>query len=247
MRFSWMPLLALLLLAQTPTVWAKDRLILLAGQSNMMGRGKVSELPATYKTTPANVKYFYQGREHPLAKFAWFGPEVSFAHEVARAFPNDTIILVKQAASGSLIQQWQPQQALYKGLLRQVGFATPKDTTLQADAILWMQGESDAQESIGVAQQYGQRFANLVTHLRRDLQAPNSLFIYGQISLDHPKHADTITSVRNQQQAAQRSVSRALMVSTDGLGKQGDGIHYNAQGQMELGKRFAKAYIQQMK
>lgn len=247
MRFFWMPLLALLLLAQTPAVWAKDRLILLAGQSNMMGRGKVSELPATYKTTPANVKYFYQGREHPLAKFAWFGPEVSFAHEVARAFPHDTIIMVKQAATGSLIQQWQPGQALYKGLLRQVGFATPKDTTLQADAILWMQGESDAQESLGVAKQYGQRFANLVTHLRQDLDSPDSAFIYGQVNLDHPEHAEAIASVRNQQQAAQRSVSRAVMVSTDGLGKQDDGIHYNAQGQMELGKRFAKAYIQQMK
>jgi hypothetical protein len=67
------------------------------------------------------------------------------------------------------------------------------------------------------------------------------------VNLDHPEHAEAIASVRNQQQAAQRSVSRAVMVSTDGLGKQDDGIHYNAQGQMELGKRFAKAYIQQMK
>ena len=41
MRFFWMPLLALLLLVQTPTVWAKDRLILLAGQSNMEGQGPI--------------------------------------------------------------------------------------------------------------------------------------------------------------------------------------------------------------
>ena len=247
MRLFWTPLLAILLLAQTPTVWAKDRLIILAGQSNMMGRGKVSELPATYKTTPANVKYFYQGREHPLAKFAWFGPEVSFAHEVARAFPKDTIILVKQAASGSLIQQWQPGQALYKGLLRQVGFAEKAEGEGQVDAILWMQGESDAQSNISVAQQYGKRFDTLVTHLREDLQAPDSLFLYGQVNLDHPDYAAGIKSVRQQQQAAQRELPRALMVSTDGLGKQADGIHYNAIGQMELGKRFAKAYIQHMK
>lgn len=246
MQFFWM-LLLVGLLAYTPSVWAKDRLILLAGQSNMMGRGKVSELPATYKTTPANVKYFYQGREHPLAKFAWFGPEVSFAHDVARAFPHDNIILVKQAASGSLIQQWQPEQALYKGLLRQVGFATPKDTTLQADAIVWMQGESDAQESIGVAKQYGTRLVTLASQLREDLAAPNSLFIYGQVNLEHEQHAASIAAVRSQQQAAQAQLPRALMVSTDGLGKQDDGIHYNAQGQMELGKRFAKAYIEQMK
>jgi lysophospholipase L1-like esterase len=246
MRLFWTQLLALLLLMQTPAIWAKDRLIILAGQSNMMGRGKVHELPATYKTTPANVQFFYQGREHPLAKFAWFGPEVSFAHEVARAFPKDNIILVKQAATGSLIQQWQPGQGLYKSLLRQVGFAT-KDGAGQADAILWMQGESDAQSDMGVAKQYGSRFSTLVTSLRKDLQAPNSLFIYGQINLEHPQYAAAIEAVRSQQQAAQSQLPRAVMVSTDGLGKQEDGIHYNAAGQMELGKRFATAYIQHRK
>ncbi len=247
MRLCGMPLLAVLLFAQTPAVWAKDRLIILAGQSNMMGRGKTSELPATYKTTPTNVKYFYQGREHALAKFAWFGPEVSFAHDVARAFPKDTIILVKQAASGSLIQQWQPGQALYQGLLRQVGFATKAEGEGQVDAILWMQGESDAQSTIGVAKQYGQRFETLATHLRQDLGAPNSLFLYGQVNLEHPDHTTTIAAVRKQQQDAQRQLPHALMVSTDGLGKQADGIHYNAAGQMELGKRFAKAYLQRVK
>lgn len=244
MRLFLTQLLAILLLMQAPAIWAKDRLIILAGQSNMMGRSKVHELPATYKTTPANVTFFYQGREHPLAKFAWFGPEVSFAHDVARAFPNDQIILVKQAASGSLIQQWLPGQGLYKALLRQVGFATAEGSSTQADAILWMQGESDAQSNASVANQYGNRFTTLVNSLRKDLQSPNSLFIYGQVSLEHPEYAATTDSVRSQQQAAQGQLPHALMVSTDGLGKLDDGIHFNATGQIELGKRFARAYIQ---
>lgn len=245
MQAFWKPTLALLLLLHTSQLWAKERLILLAGQSNMMGRGKTSELPAVYKTTPTNVKYFYHGREQPLAKFAWFGPEVSFAHEVARAFPHDTFILVKQAASGSLIQQWQPQQALYKGLLRQVSFAIPANAVLPADAILWMQGESDAQQPLNVAKQYGERLTTLVTHLRHDLAAPQSLFIYGQINLEHEQHTAAIAAVREQQAAAQQQLPRAIMVTSEGLGKQTDGIHYNAAGQIELGKRFAKAYIQQ--
>lgn len=244
MRLFLIRLTALLLLLQTPAIWAKDRLIILAGQSNMMGRGKVHELPAEYKSTPANVTFFYQGREHPLAKFAWFGPEVSFAHEVARAFPNDHFILVKQAASGSLIQQWQPGQGLYNALLRQVGFATQEENAGKVDAILWMQGESDAQSSANVANQYGSRFNTLVTGLRKDLQSPDSLFIYGQISLEHPQHTDSIASVRDQQQAAQSQLPKAVMVDTDGLGKLNDGIHFNAAGQIELGKRFAKAYLQ---
>ncbi|MEZ5452990.1 MAG: sialate O-acetylesterase [Thiothrix sp.] len=244
MRLFLTQLLAILLLAQAPAIWAKDRLIILAGQSNMMGRGKVNDLPATYKTTPANVTFFYQGREHPLAKFAWFGPEVSFAHDVARAFPNDHIILVKQAASGSLIQQWQPGQGLYKALLRQVGFATDAEENGKVDAILWMQGESDARSAPDVANQYGSRFATLVSSLRKDLQSPDSLFIYGQVSLEHPEHNDTIEAVRSQQKSAQSQLANALMIPTDNLGRLDDGIHFNAAGQMELGKRFAKAYIQ---
>lgn len=232
----------------SPTsLWAKDRLIILAGQSNMMGRGKTYELPATYKQTPANIQFFYQGRERKLAQFAYFGPEVSFAHEVARAFPHDNIILVKQAASGSTIKQWQAGQALYKGLLRQVGFATDNKEQQTVDAILWMQGESDAQSSLPVASQYGGQLKQLVDSLRQDLHSPHSLFIFGQTSLEHPSSKASLDTVRQQQDAMQRSLENVSMVTTDKLGKLGDGIHLNATGQMELGHRFAKAYISQTK
>lgn len=106
-------LVTVLVVSATSTeVLAKDRVIVLAGQSNMMGKGKTQELPADYRNMPTNVRYFYQGREHKLAQFALFGPEVSLAHSLARQYPNDRIILVKQAASGSLIQQWQPGEPL---------------------------------------------------------------------------------------------------------------------------------------
>ncbi len=226
---------------------AKDRLIILAGQSNMMGRGKTFELPATYKQTPSNVQFFYQGRERKLAQFAYFGPEVSFAQDVARAFPNDNIILIKQAASGSRIKQWQPGQSLYKGLLRQVGFATDSAKSKQVDAIVWMQGESDAQSNISIASQYGNQLKQLVDGLRKDLDSPNSLFIFGQTSLDHPSSQASLEAVRQQQNAMQKVLGNANMVNTDKLGKLHDGIHLNAHGQMELGRRFAKAYISRNK
>jgi len=33
-------------------------------------------------------------------------------------------------------------------------------------------------------------------------------------------------------------------VKTDDLAKRNDHLHYNTQGQLELGKRFARAYLQ---
>ncbi len=230
----------------SPTVWAKDRVIVLAGQSNMMGKGKTQELPEGYRNMPANVRYFYQGRERQLAQFALFGPEVSLAHSLAQQYPNDRIILVKQAASGSLIQQWQPGEPLYKGLLRQVGFAADDYPFNQIDAIVWMQGESDAEGGLPVATQYAGRLMQFVTHLRKDLQSPNSLFVFGEVGVQHPLLQDSVDTVRKQQKMAQERLTNALMVSTEGLGNIGDGIHYNAQGQVELGKRFAQALIQRL-
>ena len=228
-------------LLTTPALQAGERIYLLAGQSNMMGKGKTFELPATYRKTPANVHFYYQGRERNLAQFAFFGPEVSFAHEVARAFPQDTHILIKQAATGSSIQQWQPEQALYKGLLRQIDFSLSQAQP-RIDAVLWMQGESDAR-SPALAAQYTPRLTRLIQSLRTDLKSPNSLFLIGEINPED--EAFTMTS---QVQASQRQVQHALpntaLISTQGLGKLFDHVHYDARGQMELGKRFALAYIQ---
>ncbi|MEN9501697.1 MAG: hypothetical protein RI964_982 [Pseudomonadota bacterium] len=241
---KWALLVALCLPAVN--VWAKDRVIVLAGQSNMMGRGKTQELPADYRIMPANVRYFYQGREHKLAEFALFGPEVSLAHTLASQYPNDQIILVKQAASGSLIQQWLPGQALYLGLLRQIGFASDDYPFTQVDAIVWMQGESDAEGGLPVATQYAGRLMQLVTHLRKDLQSPNSVFVFGEVGVEHPSFKEAVATMRKQQQVAQQQLTNALMVSTEGLSNIGDGIHYNAAGQVELGKRFAQALIQHL-
>lgn len=234
-------LLTVLLLFYAPLSMAKDHLIIMAGQSNMMGRGKTAHLPTAYRSTPANVSFFYQGRPHRLAEFGFFGPEVAFAHTVARAFPHDRIILVKQAATGSTIRQWQPGGPLYQGLLRQIGFATkPYPTTV--DAIVWMQGESDARSQPAQAAQYGALLGKLISTLRHDVDAPRSLLILGEINPEHPAFLMT-GRVRQQQELIQRQLPNTQLVSTQGLGKLTDRIHYNAEGQVELGSRFAKAYI----
>lgn len=241
----WGKLLLAALCFQAGSAWAKDRVIILAGQSNMMGRGQTHELPAAYRQMPANVHFFYQGRNHKLAEFAYFGPEVSFAHQLARTYPHDQIILIKQAATGSFIRQWLPGAPLYQGLLRQVGFVSEQYPLTQVDAVIWMQGESDAESDLPTAKQYGSQLGKLVTYLRKDLKSPNSLFVLGRINLEHPAFTPLIESVRRQQQQAPHQIRNTQMVSTDGLSKLVDGIHYDAAGQIELGRRFAATYIRQ--
>ncbi|MEZ5449265.1 MAG: sialate O-acetylesterase [Thiolinea sp.] len=237
-------ILLLLTLLPPAALQAGERIYLLAGQSNMMGRGKTFELPPAYRKTPANVHFYYQGRERGLAQFAFFGPEVSFAHEVARAFPQDTHTLIKLAATGSSIQAWQPEQALYKGLLRQIGFSL-EQAQPRVDAILWMQGESDARQP-ALAAQYTPRLTHLIQSLRADLHSPNSLFLIGEINPEDEAFSMT-AQVRASQQQVQRALPGTLLVSAEGLGKLPDRVHYDARGQMELGKRFAQAYIQRQR
>ncbi|PWQ92799.1 sialate O-acetylesterase [Leucothrix pacifica] len=240
MKIAYQLIGVLILIMTTNAVNAGERIYLLAGQSNMMGLAKSYYLPPAYKKTPSNVTFYYQGRPRKLAQYSKFGPEVSFAHHVARAFPHDKHIIVKFAATGSHIQQWMPGQDLYKGMLRQVGFSI-KQPNPKINAIIWMQGESDALNS-GRASKYAQRLSQFIHSLRRDLKSPHSLFVMGEIN---PKGKDfpLVKVVQQKQKQVQSQVTNTVLTPAKGLGKIYDHIHYSAQGQMELGKRFAEAYI----
>jgi hypothetical protein len=235
--------LALSTLFYTPLTQAKERIYLLAGQSNMMGRGKTQELPSNYKSTPSNVRFYYQGRPKPLAKMAYFGPEVTFAHEVAKAFPNDQHVIIKAVGTGSSIKQWQRGKPLYYSLLRQLQLAMPQyfySKKQPVEAIVWMQGEQDARS--GDAFKYQPQIKQFITSLRTDIAAPNSLVVIGQVNPKAPAFR-LLKIVQAGQAQVAHSLPNTVLVTTEGLGTTFDLVHYNAQGQMELGKRLAQAYI----
>lgn len=229
------------------TLAAKTHVYILAGQSNMMGKTQTHQLPSAYRQTPANVKFYYQGRERKLADDAYFGPEVVFAHEVSKAFPDDQHIVIKYVASGSYIREWANEQPLYKGLIRQFKLALPaqdndKNALPNVDSIIWMQGESDCR-STKLAQAYGGRLNQLIHGLRKDLASPHSLFIMGSVS---PQNVGfpAVDEVRSQQKQVHQSVVNTRLVETQDL-ETFDNTHFNTHGLMELGKRFAEAYVQQ--
>ncbi len=224
----------------TSPLYAKERIYILAGQSNMMGKGKTHYLPASYRKTPSNVKFFYQGRSHDLARYSYFGPEVGFAHAVARAYPHDTHIIIKSVATGSSIQQWLPGSRLYKSTLRQVKLAGLEGDP-KIEAIIWMQGEKDARNKDS-ASRYEGHLNRFINALRTHLKSPRSLFIMGEINPEDKAFSMT-DIVQKAQQRTQRRSPHTLLISTEGLGKLYDHVHYNAEGQLELGKRFAKAYL----
>lgn len=252
---------SLIAMSFSHTANAKEYVYILAGQSNMMGKGKISKLPATYRKTPHNVKFYYQGRQRPLAQWAHFGPEISFAHTIARAYPQDTHIIVKHVATGSSIQQWLPNSRLYNALIRQLDYATrpAKDTTkkqvatkdsdtkkkITVDAIIWMQGERDARNKHNATRYEGQ-LKQFIEGLRNQLHSPQSLFVMGQVSPEDAAFSMT-NLVQQAQSRIQQSLPRTILIPTTDLGKLQDRVHYDTRGQMELGKRFAQAVIKQQR
>ncbi len=218
----------------------KTHIFILAGQSNMMGRGATKKLPANLRQQPENVEFYTHGRQSGLAKYQYFGPEVQFAHAMAKIFPKEKILIIKSAASGSSIQEWLPGQALYQGLLRQVKFVAAPNGS-KVEAIVWMQGETDARTE-ATANSYAENLKHFIQTLRQDLNAHHVPFLIGQIN-----QKNSGFPMEKQVRAAQAQVAKelpnTLLVSNDGLTTIYDKVHYDAKGLIELGRRFAISFV----
>jgi hypothetical protein len=105
--------------------------------------------------------------------------------------------------------------------------------------MLWMQGERDARTQ-EAAQAYGVKLRELVLAIRKDVGRDDLPFLCGQVNPPYP-YAET---VRLAQASLPSTVRRTILIRTEGLEKNSDNLHYSTEGQIELGRRFAAAYLQ---
>ncbi|HIP93838.1 MAG TPA: hypothetical protein EYH20_00700 [Leucothrix sp.] len=238
----------------TSGLQAKELVFILAGQSNMAGQGTAKELAPNYRRAPHNVEFYYNGYITPLNRFRHFGPEIGFAHEISRHFPRDTIKLIKFAVGGTSLFAWDPNWnaskarttrnasagPLFKKLIKtaKVGF---KNKGAKLAGILWMQGEADAKYPVA-AKQYAGNLNRFVNRLRLELKAPNAPFIMG--SINPPlKFFPATPIVQQAQKMAASRIRNLKLIRTADLEKRNDHLHYSTKGQLELGKRFARAFL----
>lgn len=227
-------------------------LFLLVGQSNMAGRGEVTE--ADRKPHPRVLMLTKEGRWAPAVDPLHFDkPKVigvglgrSFASVVAEANPDVTIGLIPCAVGGSPIDAWQPG-AFYKptsshpwdDAIRRARRAMD-DGTLKG--ILWHQGESDSRPER--AADYEAKLHDLVNRFRTELDAPDVPFLVGQMGQFAERPWD---ESKQQVDAAHRrlpeKVPHTAFVSSDGLKHKGDEVHFDADSYREFGRRYAQAYL----
>lgn len=240
---------ALLIIYVTPHATAEDAplpVFLLAGQSNMAGHGFVKELPKEKLAAQPDVLFYAKDEWLPLEPGkvpaeTKFGPEVSFGQAMAKHL-GKTVGLIKSAQGGTdLAERWSPHNEgnmSFKSFVKKVK-AAQKSRKIVIVGMIWMQGEADAKDE-AMAKAYQKNLVTFIQTLRLEFGVADMPFVCGRINPVAAKYT-SVPAVR----AAQESVKMPgyLMIDCDNLSKGHDNIHYNAEGQLQLGELFAKGMI----
>jgi Carbohydrate esterase, sialic acid-specific acetylesterase len=221
----------------------------MAGQSNMAGRGFVEP-----KDTMANERILTINKhgEITIAKepLHFYEPNLtgldcglSFANAMLKKIPKDiSILLIPAAIGGSSAGQWLGD-SLYRGVNLMTNFKEKvaigqKYGTIKA--MLWHQGESDA--NIASIPVYRQKINTLFTHIRRIIGNEKLPILVGELGAysTNPKNWEAINNEIRANAAEDKNIG---LIRTFDLKEKGDQIHFDAEGQRKMGKRFADAYF----
>ena len=230
---------------------SKFHLFLLAGQSNMAGRGDVEA--ADKVPRPRVFMLAKDGSWKPASDpihydkpSAGVGPGRTFALALAEADTNISIGLIPAACGGSPISTWQPGAYFrdtdshpYDDAIERTKLAMRQGTL---KAILWHQGESDAHPEFSAV--YHQKLTELITRFRKDLGDDRLPVIIGQLGqFPSAPWTDDTRRVNAAHLTVVKELPALAFVSSDGLSCKPDNLHFDAKSQREFGHRYANAYL----
>jgi hypothetical protein len=227
------------------------KVFLLGGQSNMAGQLKEywADVQSPYKDPFPQIQLWHNKRNQwgPLAPTHRLGPEIGFGHAIAKALPNDEIRLVKYAINGTaLYNDWAPTDGpQYIGFMQAAQGALAdldaSEVPYEITGMLWLQGESDAVEKMGA--EYEQNLSAFIEHMRSTFNTPAMPFILARVR-DFYGKGEQAQMVRTAQQALAEQMPNVAWFDTDDLNPLVNGGHYGLAGTLEIGKRFAAAYME---
>ncbi len=220
-------------------------LYLLAGQSNMAGRGEISGKYAT-EGSP-QVYMLTKNKEWIPAKnplhfdkpaVAGVGPGLAFGLEMAAANPGIKIGLIPCAVGGTSINTWKAggydqatQTHPYDDAVVRIREAMKSGVF---KGIIWHQGESDS--SPQASANYFAKLADLIESLRNIIKDQKLPFVAGELGTFKAPY-NNINSVLKQ---VPKQIKHTAVASSKGLEHKGDVTHFNSPSAEKLGKRFAK-------
>jgi hypothetical protein len=226
------------------------QLFLLAGQSNMAGRGTIEP----EDRVPHPRVWVLDKQERWVAAvdplhfdkpIAGVGPGRSFGIALADAQPGANIGLVPVAVGGSSIAAWEPAAVHSQTGSKPYDDAIERIRAVKAagdlKAILWHQGENDSGEV--ATPDYEARLTTLIARLRAEVKNPALPVLIGQLGrfADAPWSASRTTIDAAHRRIA-LEIPNVAFVSSDRLVHKGDRVHFDSASARELGRRYAEAY-----
>ena len=224
------------------------QLYLMMGQSNMSGRGVVGAEDRTSHprvfmfTTNAGWQIATEPVTHDKPKLLGVGPGLAFGKAMAEKYPDVIIGLVPCSVGGTPLSRWQKGGDLYSNAVVRAKLAMTRG---ELKGVIWHQGESDSNKR--EAKTYGARLSQMIRDLRADLAVPNLPFVAGQLGeFLYTRGSNNVAEVKMVNSAIaslSQAVPHTAFASSEKLDHKGDMLHFNAEAERELGRRFAREMI----
>lgn len=222
-------------------------IFLLAGQSNMAGRGFMNSVP---EIADDRILMFRDGlwqmAREPLhtdkPEIAGIGLAMSFAARVLEARPGAKVGLLPCAVGGTPLVRWMPGEDLGERALATVRQSC---TGQPLAAVLWHQGENDCLRPADAAT-YGERLRAMIAGWRHDLRYPGLPFIAGELGpflQQRDECRETWEGVNLQLRHVIQSTPGCALAEAIGLTDNGDALHFNGPSLREFGRRYAELYL----
>ena len=218
---------------------------LLIGQSNMAGRGEISEATPIDTT---KIKILRNGRWQPMFRpinpdraFSGVNLAESFAEAYAKKY-NVDVGLICCADGGTNLSQWQEGGLLYDNAVSQARLAMRTSALV---GVLWHQGESDCREEL--YPQYTKSFTAIMQALKRDLNLQDVPFLLGGLGdflgdcNDFP-YVKNYLKINEQLQAIAQNTPMTAFVSAKNLSGKPDCLHFDTKALYLFGLRYFEAF-----
>lgn len=224
----------------------KRKLYVMAGQSNMVGHGSLSQVPdfpLAYRIWIYGYNEQWRAGAEPMSDHTGItsGNSVFFDDEdlasCGMAFGNvkaqDRLVgLIPCAKGGTSIAQWQKGGALYAAMANRINAALEEGTELAG--ICWYQGEEDTR-TLAKSNAFKALTEQFFTDLLNDYGVPIKFCQLGP----NPSLSDR--PYWNAVKTSQASISMAnvSMIATDDLQTISDKVHMNTASLIAIGERLA--------
>ena len=227
-------------------------LYILAGQSNMAGRGCIT---GDFKTETNDHVFMltkdntWGQAKHPVhfdKPIAGVGPGLAFGIAMAKQDPKVKIGLIPTAVGGSPIEHWMPgaydaatKTHPWDDAVERIKFAMQYGVI---KGVIWHQGEANSNKPEQI-KAYLEQLKELIGRFRQLASNDKLPFVAGQLGTYRPNFIpfnDEIVKLPT-------IVPYTAVATTENLVHRGDTLHFDSPSAEELGRRYAVKMIELQK